>query len=299
MRKRLTGFIVGTLMFTLITGTAAFASESNNGTSSNTAEETKLTITMEDAVKIALEDAKVAETDAAVYKQIWEYSDNSEIFEIDFLVPGQTKYEYEIAADTGAILENDKEAWDANDDREYEGLTPARTTDFEKTAKALEEAADTAFKDAGVKKDDVIICKQGTDFENGREVYVVEFLQEGKTKYEYEIAAADGAIVFREQEPWEAEDDFEYKGLLHPETVQENKDGEGTGKISKTEAKEIALRDAGLSENDVTITKCRIDFDDGVEKYEVEFRTADGYEYEYEIDVETGKILDKDVELDD
>ena len=209
------------------------------------------------------------------------------------------KFEYEIAADTGAILENDKEAWDANDDREYEGLTPGRKTDFEKTAKALEEAADTAFKDAGVKKDDVIICKQGTDFENGREVYVVEFLQEGKTKYEYEIAAADGAIVFREQEPWEAEDDFEYKGLLHPETVQENKDGEGTGKIPKTEAKEIALRDAGLSENDVTITKCRIDFDDGVEKYEVEFRTADGYEYEYEIDVETGKILDKDVELDD
>ena len=299
MRKRLTGFIIGTLLFTLITGTAALASESNNGASSKAAEVTKQTIAMEDAVKIAMEDAKAAETDAAVYKQIWEYSDNAEIFEIDFLIPGQMKFEYEIAADTGTILENDKEAWDANDDREYEGLTPGRTTDFEKAAKALEEAADTAFKDAGVKKDDVIICKQGTDFENGREVYVVEFLQEGSTKYEYEIAAADGAIVFREQEPWEAEDDFEYKGLLHPETVQENKDGEGTGKISKTEAKEIALRDAGLSENDVTITKCRIDFDDGVEKYEVEFRTADGYEYEYEIDVETGKILDKDVELDD
>ena len=299
MRKRLTGFIIGTLLFTLITGTAALASESNNGASSKAAEETKQTIAMEDAVKIAMEDAKAAETDAAVYKQIWEYSDNAEIFEIDFLIPGQMKFEYEIAADTGTILENDKEAWDANDDREYEGLTPGRKTDFEKTAKALEEAADTAFKDAGVKKDDVIICKQGTDFENGREVYVVEFLQEGSTKYEYEIAAADGAIVFREQEPWEAEDDFEYKGLLHPETVQENKDGEGTGKIPKTEAKEIALRDAGLSENDVTITKCRIDFDDGVEKYEVEFRTADGYEYEYEIDVETGKILDKDVELDD
>ena len=299
MRKRLTGFIIGTLLFTLITGTAALASESNNGASSKAAEVTKQTIAMEDAVKIAMEDAKASETDAAVYKQIWEYSDNAEIFEIDFLIPGQMKFEYEIAADTGTILENDKEAWDANDDREYEGLTPGRKTDFEKAAKALEEAADTAFKDAGVKKDDVIICKQGTDFENGREVYVVEFLQEGNTKYEYEIAAADGAIVFREQEPWEAEDDFEYKGLLHPETVQENKDGEGTGKISKTEAKEIALRDAGLSENDVTITKCRIDFDDGVEKYEVEFRTADGYEYEYEIDVETGKILDKDVELDD
>lgn len=299
MRKRLTGFIVGTLMLTLITGTAALASESNNGASSKTAEETKQTIVMEDAVKISLEDAKVAETEAAVYKQIWEFSDNEEIFEVDFLIPGQMKYEYEIAAGTGEILENDKEAWDANDDREYEGLTAGSTTDYEKAAEALEEAADTAFKDAGVNKDDVIICKQGIDFENGREVYVVEFLEEGKAKYEYEIAAADGTIVFREQEPWESEDDFEYKGLLHPETVQENKSGEETGTISKTEAREIALSDAGLSESDVTITKCRIDFDDGVEKYEVEFRTRDGYEYEYEIDVKTGKILDKDVELDD
>lgn len=33
-------------------------------------------------MKTALEDAKVADTDAAVYKQIWEYSDNTEIFEI-------------------------------------------------------------------------------------------------------------------------------------------------------------------------------------------------------------------------
>ena len=299
MRKRLTGLIVGTMMLTMITGTAAFASESGNSTSAKAAEETKQTLAMEDAVKTALEDAKVAETDAVVYKQIREYSDNMEIFEIDFLIPGQMKYEYEIAADTGAILENDKEAWDANDDREYEGLTPGRTTDSEKAAKALEEAAETAFKDAGVKRDDVIIYKTGTDFENGRDVYVVEFLEEGKTKFEYEIAAADGTIVFREQEPWETEDDLQYQGLLHPETVPENKGGEETAVIAKAEAKEIALKDAGLSENEVTITKCRIDYDDGVEKYEVEFRTADGYEYEYEIDVTTGKILDKDVELDD
>lgn len=299
MRKRLSGFIIGTLMFTLVTGTAAFASENSSGASANAAEDQTKTVAMEDAVKTALEDAKVAETDAAVYKQIWGYSDNAEIYEIDFLVPGQMKYEYEIAADTGAILENDKEAWEADDDREYEGLTPGKTADPETVTKALEETADTALKDAGVNKDDVVICKLGTDFENGREVYVVEFLQEGMTKFEYEIAAADGTIVFHEQEPWEKEDDLEYQGLLHPETVPENKGGEETAGISKTEAKEIALKDAGLSETDVTITKCRIDFDDGLEKYEVEFRTADGYEYEYEIDVETGKILDKDVELDD
>lgn len=299
MRKKITGFLVGTLMLTLVAGTAAFASENNGGASVKTAEKEKQAIEMEDAAKIALEDAKVTEADAVIYKRIWEYSDNAEIFEIDFLIPGQVKYEYEIAANTGEILENDKENWETDDDREYKDLTSDKTSDPEKVSKALEEAADTAIKDAGVKKEDVTICKLGTDYENGREVYVVEFLEEGKTKYEYEIATADGSIVFHEKELWEKEDDFEYQGLLHPETAQEEKSGENAGEITKADAKRIALEDAGLAEQDVTIKKCKLDFDDGVKMYDVEFRNAEGYEYEYEIDAATGKILDKDVELDD
>ena len=184
MRKKLTGFLVGTLMLTLVAGTAAFASENNGGASAKTAEKEKKAIEMEDAAKIALEDAKVTEADAVIYKRIWEYSDNAEIFEIDFLIPGQVKYEYEIAANTGEILENDKENWETDDDREYKDLTSDKTSDPEKVSKALEEAADTAIKDAGVKKEDVTICKLGTDYENGREVYVCEFLEEGKTMYE-------------------------------------------------------------------------------------------------------------------
>ncbi len=296
MRKKLTGLIVGTLMLTLIGGTAAFAAESGGA---GATEQGKQTVTMEDAVKTALEDAKVAEGDAAVYKRIWAYSDNAEIYEIDFLIPGQTKYEYEIAVATGEILEHDKENWDADDDTEYKGLTAGKAVDSEKEAKALADAAEAAFKDAGVTKDDVTIYKQGADYENGREVYVVEFLQEGKTKYEYEIAADDGSIVFHEQEMWEKEDDYEYQGLLHPEAAQEEKSGENAGGITKADAKKIALEDAGLSEQDVTIRKCKLDFDDGVKLYDVEFRNAEGYEYEYEIDAGTGKILDKDVELDD
>ena len=298
MRKKLTGLIVGTLMLTMIGGTAAFAAESGSA-AAGAADQGKQTVTMEDAVKTALEDAKVAEGDAAVYKRIWAYSDNAEIYEIDFLIPGQTKYEYEIAVATGEILEHDKENWDADDDTEYKGLTAGKAVDSEKETKALADAAEAAFKDAGLTKDDVTIYKQGADFENGREVYVVEFLQEGKTKYEYEIAADDGSIVFHEQEMWEKEDDYEYQGLLHPETAQEEKSGENAGEITKADAKRIALEDAGLAEQDVTIKKCKLDFDDGVKMYDVEFRNAEGYEYEYEIDAATGKILDKDVELDD
>lgn len=300
MRKRMSRLVIGALMLTLVSGTAAFAAESADKDPAKTAGGQELTITMEDAVEIALNDAEVRESDAAIYKRIWEYGDNTAKYEIDFVVPGQVKYEYDIEVATGRILENDKENWEADDDMEYSGLTPGRTVDPEEAQKALAAAEETAFKDAGVTADDVIVYKRGTDLENGKEVYVVEFFQDGKAKFEYDIAAADGTIVTREQEPWEKEDDLEYKYLLHPEeAAEEQKAAETTGGITNDEAQEIALKDAGLTENDVNVTKCRIDVDDGVEKYEVEFRTADGVEYEYEIDVLTGKILDRDVERDD
>ena len=51
--------------------------------------------------------------------------------------------------------------------------------------------------------------------------------------------------------------------------------------------------------SDVTFTKCKKDTDDGVVKYEVEFRTNDGVDYEYDIKVADGTIIDKDVDVDD
>lgn len=300
MRKKMTGFIVGALMMTLLSGTAAFAAVGTTAEPAKTTGGTALQITVEDAVDIALEDAKVKEADAAVYEKVWKYSDNTEVYEISFLIPGQTKYEYEIEVETGRILENDKENWEADDDMEYKGLTPGKAADPAEADKALEKAVETAFQDAGVRAADVVICKRGSDFENGRQVYVLEFLQEGKATYEYDIAADDGTIMTREQEPWDQEDAFQYKGLLHPETVKEEKSSAANaGGITNTRALEIALKDAGLTEADVTVTKCHFDIDDGAEQYEVEFKTADGLEYEYEIDAASGRILDRDVERDD
>lgn len=300
MRKKMTGMIVGALMMTLLSGTTAFAAANTTTEPAKTGGDTTLQITMEDAAAIALKDAKVKETDVVIYEKVWKYSDNTHVYDISFLIPGQSKYEYEIETATGRILENDKENWDANDDTEYKGLTPGKAVDPAEALKALKKAEETALQDAGVKAADVVVCKRGSDFENGRQVYVVEFLQEGKAIYEYDIAADDGTIITREQEPWEQEDALEYKGLLHPETVKEEKSSAANaGSITNTRALEIALKDAGLTEADVTVTKCHVDIDDGAEQYEVEFRTADGVEYEYEIDAASGKILDKDVERDD
>ena len=61
-------------------------------------------------------------------------------------------------------------------------------------------------------------------------------------------------------------------------------------------AKAAALADAGLAESDVTFTKEKLDWDEGIAVYDIEFLTADT-EYDYEIDAATGAVLDKSAEL--
>ncbi len=66
------------------------------------------------------------------------------------------------------------------------------------------------------------------------------------------------------------------------------------GFINKDRARELAMSQLGLTEAQFAATE--YDLDDG--KYEFKF-TKDGYEYEYEVDAITGKVLEADRELND
>ena len=66
---------------------------------------------------------------------------------------------------------------------------------------------------------------------------------------------------------------------------------DAAAKISESEAKAIALKHAGLKEADVKFTKFNEDMDDGVWQYEIEFVSGET-EYDYEINMERGEILD-------
>ena len=65
--------------------------------------------------------------------------------------------------------------------------------------------------------------------------------------------------------------------------------------ITLEEAKTIALADAGLAASDVTYTAEGQDTDNGVAVYEIDFFTA-STEYDYEIRVSDGTILEKSTE---
>lgn len=71
--------------------------------------------------------------------------------------------------------------------------------------------------------------------------------------------------------------------------------GGGTGGITVDEAKRIALADAGLSESDVVFTKTTTDRDGTLSIFDIEFHT-DSFEYDYEIDANTGAIYEKNEE---
>ena len=78
---------------------------------------------------------------------------------------------------------------------------------------------------------------------------------------------------------------------------QENQTAQDA-QITEDEAKNIALTDAGVTEADVTGIRVKLDKDNGVWEYEVDFYAGD-MEYDYDIDAATGTIRSKDTEIED
>lgn len=80
-----------------------------------------------------------------------------------------------------------------------------------------------------------------------------------------------------------------------PEEVQQPITTEGL--ITQEEAKRIALEDAGVNESDVSGVYIHLDWDDGIQEYEVEFYVGTE-EYDYEISALDGTIRGKDREVE-
>ena len=147
----------------------------------------------------------------------------------------------------------------------------------------VEKAKAIALKDAKVS--DVTFVKVKLDTEDGVKVYDVEFYK-GNVEYDYEIDAITGKI---------REKDLDIENYTIPQKKNKNKNSNNTSDIGVEKAKEIALRDAGVS--GVTFVKAKLDYDDGVRVYDIEFY-KDNVEYDYEIDATTGKIREKDWDIE-
>ena len=65
--------------------------------------------------------------------------------------------------------------------------------------------------------------------------------------------------------------------------------------IGEDQAKEIALKEAGVTADDVTFVQVKLDNDNGVWKYDVEF-SQEYIEYDIDIKAEDGTVLSFEID---
>ena len=225
------------------------------------------------AQALALKAAGVAEADVRRLSVETETRGGRTVYDVEFRFGG-FEYEYWISAEDGAIV---KDSWE---------LDPEKTLEMarEQGSGAIDEARalSAALTDAGVAAEAVVSSKVERDAEGGLRLYEVSFCT-ADAEYEYDIDAATGAVCGVSVERF-SQDEAARPGQTLPAAA-----------LSREDARRAALADAGLTEAQATVTKLKLDYEDGVRVYEIEFVTDDA-EYEYEIDASTGAIREKSVE---
>ncbi|CDA91794.1 putative uncharacterized protein [Firmicutes bacterium CAG:238] len=224
---------------------------------------------------IALSDAGLKENQVNDLTAKYRTENGLSFYTVTF-TSGSYTYEYRVNAVDGSILQADRNA--VTQEAETGTTTESQTTTTKKITKA--KAKSIALKHAGVSASKATFVKAKLDYEDGRRVYEIEFYS-GNTEYDYEILASNGKIISYDK-------DIENYKIPRKNTSSSTY-------IGKAKAKSIALKDAGVSASSATFTKTKLDYEDGIRVYEIEFYTNSA-EYEYEINAKTGKIRDMDVE---
>lgn len=152
----------------------------------------------------------------------------------------------------------------------------------------MEQAQEIALKHAKLTSDQVSFIKTDTELENGIEVYNIEFSYENK-EYDYKINSANGEIVEYDSDI-EDYDITQQQATKGNKSVTPNNQNSNNSKITVEKAKEISLKHANLKDNQVIFNKTEMDYDNGVQVYDIEFH-YNNIEYNYEIDANTGNIL--------
>lgn len=242
----------------------------------------------QEALNKALNDAGFAEAEVTVTEISIDMDDALRVYEVSFFT-ATAEYEYDIDAVSGAVCGVSVEHFAENETvrpgekpaaGETTGGTTTGGTTTGSTTITRDKARSIALADAGVSASDATFTKSKLDREDGVLVYEIEFITDS-TEYEYDIDAATGKIVEKKFES--------RKGAQSGQTSS-------ASYIGVDKAKRIALKHAGVS--DATFTKAKLEKEDGVCIYEIEFR-KDGVEYEYEIDAVTESILEFDMEKDE
>lgn len=230
-----------------------------------------------DAAKaIALEAAGVAESAATFTTTGLDRQNGTDFYAIDFTANGQS-YEYDIDAVTGIIIsgpQNDSAASASTSPQPSSSVDPSPSPTASQSGSGTiteDQARQIALDHAGLSASQVTFLKSSLDYDDGRQVYDVEFYSSDYTEYDYEIDAATGDILSY---------DSDAEGYAPPTA--------NTTAITADQARQIALAEVpGATVND--IYEFELDRDDGRLEYEGTIY-YNGMEYEFTIDGYSGAI---------
>ena len=256
-------------------------------------------IPMEEAQEAALKAADIEAADADISATTLSEVAGVACYKVEF-TSGEYAYAYTINAQTGAVMEmssqeqnaqasgTQTEVADSTVPTTAQTSAQTQTPDQAQTSAAapaqnatgigiVDEAAaqKIALEHAGVKAADATITKSKLDYEDGRQVYDIEWYA-GGAKYDYEIAADTGEIISSAYE--EKTMGADSKNVT----------------VSEADAKKTALdRVSGATDRD--IYEWKLDYDDGRPEYEGKIIYG-GTEYEFTIDAATGSVMEWDAE---
>ena len=240
---------------------------------------------MEEAQEAALKAADIEAAAADISATTLSEVAGVVCYKVEF-TSGEYAYAYTINAETGAVMEmsrREQNVQASGTQTEAAGSSAFEPAQEQTTATAkaqtgtVDEAAaqKIALEHAGVKAADATIIKSKLDYEDGHQVYDIEWYA-GGAKYDYEIAADTGEIISSAYE--EKTMGADSKNVT----------------VSEADAKKTALdRVSGATDKD--IYEWKLDYDDGRPEYEGKIIYA-GTEYEFTIDASTGSVLEWDAE---
>lgn len=184
------------------------------------------------------------------------------------------------------------------------GIYAYQNTGYSLTAA---EAQEIAYQNAGVSQSDVTYNRVEKDREDGTATYDVDFTT-AEGEYSYTIDASTGSIMDRDHESYVSSSQSSSQTASSASSNSSSSSAASsssstaasstvTYKVSDSQAKEIALKDAGLAESAVSNLIVTLDTDDGQVHYDVDFDDlATNLDYDYQINADTGAIMEKSSE---
>lgn len=148
-----------------------------------------------------------------------------------------------------------------------------------------------------------VVTDVDLDREGGTYIYGIEIYKDG-LEYDVALNASNGALLWNNShaDSWNipslpsASSNASASASSRSSTpaASPSVSSANNGYIGFEKAKQIAMAQAPGA----TVRKCELDFDDGRVKYEVELRNG-FWEYDVDVDANTGAILDFDMDYDD